>query len=116
MPGTTGVILSAIFFAAIGVTAMIRPHDLLEGFSIETTARDSRNEMRAVYGGFPLAVSGLLLFSLTRPGLSNGILVALAACSAAMAVKSHSNATPFSRPKTTPFGWRKAVLGRVWVR
>jgi Domain of unknown function (DUF4345) len=77
--------MATLFFGAIGVTAMIRPHNLLEGFGIETKDLDARNEMRGVYGGFPLAVAGLLLFSLTRPDLSDGILVALASCSAAMA-------------------------------
>ncbi|WP_085338364.1 DUF4345 family protein [Aquidulcibacter paucihalophilus] len=86
MLGTIGVLLAALFFGAIGMTAMFRPHNLLKDFGIETAAVDSRNEVRGIYGGFPIAVSGLLLFSLTRPDLSNGILFALAACSAGMAI------------------------------
>jgi Domain of unknown function (DUF4345) len=86
MLGTIGVSLGALFFGVIGVTAMRRPHNLLKAFGIETKEVDARNEMRGIYGGFPLAVAGLLLFSLTRPNLSDGILLALAACSAAMAV------------------------------
>lgn len=86
MLGVIGVIGAALFFGAIGVMAMWRPRYLLRnGFGIEAIEPESRNEIRAVYGGFPLAVAGLLLFSLTRPELSNGILLALALCSAAMA-------------------------------
>jgi hypothetical protein len=85
MLGTVGVVLGALFFGVIGVAAMKRPHNLLRAFGIETKEVDARNEVRGIYGGFPLAVAGLLLFSLTRPDLSNGILVALATCSVAMA-------------------------------
>jgi hypothetical protein len=85
MFGTIGVILGALFFGVIGMTAMRRPHNLLKAFGIETKEVDARNEVRGIYGGFPLAVAGLLLFSLTRPDLSDGILVALATCPAAMA-------------------------------
>lgn len=87
MLGTIGVICAALFFGAIGLTAMIRPQTLLQqGFSIEAIQPESQNEIRAVYGGFPLVVAGLLLFSLTRPNLSDGILFALAFCSAGMAM------------------------------
>lgn len=86
MLGVIGVLGAALFFGAIGVSAMIRPRNLLQGFSIEANEPESRNEIRAVYGGFPLAVAALLIFSLTRPDLSDGILTALATSSAAMAI------------------------------
>jgi Domain of unknown function (DUF4345) len=86
MLGVIGVLGAALFFGAIGVSAMTRPRNLLQGFSIEAIEPESRNEIRAVYGGFPLAVAALLIFSLKRPDLSDGILIALAASSAAMAI------------------------------
>lgn len=86
MLGVIGVLGAAVFFGAIGVSAMIRPRNLLQGFSMEANEPESRNEIRAVYGGFPLAVAALLIFSLTRPDLSDGILIALAASSAGMAM------------------------------
>jgi Domain of unknown function (DUF4345) len=85
MLGTFGVIAGALFFGAIGVTAMVRPTNLLRDFTIVAPEPESRNEIRGVYGGFPLMVSGLLFFSLTRPDLSDGILLALALCSTGMA-------------------------------
>lgn len=86
MLGIVGVLGAALFFGAIGVSAMIRPRNLLQGFSIEANEPESRNEIRAVYGGFPLAVAALLIFSLTRPDPSDGILIALATSSAGMAI------------------------------
>jgi dolichol kinase len=85
MLGTICVVAAALFYGAIGVSAIMRPKHLLRGFSIEAAVSESRNEIRAVYGGFPLAVAGLLLFSLTQPELSDGILTSLSICSAGMA-------------------------------
>ena len=81
-----GVLAAALFYGLIGLAALMRPHNLLASFGIEASQADSRNEIRAVYGGFPLAVAGLLLFSLARPGVSDGILFALAIASAGMAM------------------------------
>jgi Domain of unknown function (DUF4345) len=86
MLGIVGVLGAALFFGAIGVSAIIRPRNLLQGFSIEAIEPESRNEIRAVYGGFPMAVAALLIFSLTRPDLSDGILFALASASVGMAL------------------------------
>ncbi len=85
MTGTLGIIASALFYAVIGVNAVLRPRDLLQGFGITAESADSRNEIRAVYGGFPLVVAGLLLFSLGGSELGPGILFALALASAGMA-------------------------------
>jgi len=81
-----GVLAAALFYGLIGVVALMRPRNLLASFGIEASQADSRNEIRAVYGGFPLAVAGLLLFSLARPSDSDGILFALAVASAGMAM------------------------------
>ena len=86
MLGMVGVLGAALFFGAIGVSAMIRPRNLLQGFSIEAHEPESRNEIRAVYGGFPLVAAALLIFSLTRPDLSDGILISLASSSAGMGI------------------------------
>lgn len=80
-----GLIMSAIFYAAIGLKAVARPRSLLAAFGIVADESASRNEIRAVYGGFPLTVSGLLILCLFNNSLSAGILTALAACSAGMA-------------------------------
>lgn len=86
MLGMVGVLGAALFFGAIGVSAMTRPRNLLQGFSIEAHEPESRNEIRAVYGGFPIVAAALLIFSLTRPDLSDGILISLASSSAGLAI------------------------------
>ena len=110
MLGDIGILLSAPFFGLIGVAAMVRPHNLLEGFGIQAMQADSRNEIRAVYGGFPLAVAGLLLFSLTRPDRSDGILIALATCSAAMAAGRVVSAVIDRRMGKAPLVWAALEL------
>jgi hypothetical protein len=78
---TIEVIGAALVNGAIGISAMVRPVNLLQGFSIAADAPESRNEIRAAYGGLPLTISTLLIFSLTRPDISNAILFAVTACS-----------------------------------
>ena len=85
MFGLIAVMGAAMFYGVIGLAAITRPQTLLKGFGIEAIGPDSRNEIRGVYGGFPLVVAGLLLFALTRPDVSDGILLALAVSSAGMA-------------------------------
>ena len=61
MFGTIGVLGAALFFGTIGVSALLRPHNLLQVFGIEAHEPESRNEIRAAYGGFPdLALSRYL--------------------------------------------------------
>ena len=85
MMATAGIIIAALFYGLIGLAALLQPRHLLQGFGIEAEAVDSRNEIRAVYGGLPLAMAGLLTFTLGGSDLADGILAALAAVSAGMA-------------------------------
>lgn len=57
------------FFAWLGSIALRHPRELLRGFGIEVEGVDGMNEVRAVYGGFPLAMALSLLFSLFRAEL-----------------------------------------------
>lgn len=77
---------ASLFYLTLGTAALMRPETLLSGFGIEVQGKDSRNEIRAVYGGFPLAVAGLLGFSLLHARLADGILLALAIATLGMAV------------------------------
>jgi hypothetical protein len=54
------VLLSAAFFAGMGGLALVRPTRIVDRFSVEIASPDGRNEIRSVYGGFGLAVAGLL--------------------------------------------------------
>jgi hypothetical protein len=87
MIGSVGVSLAALFYAVLGLVALARPQRLLADFGIVVGGRDGYNEIRAVYGGFPLAVAGLLLLAqFGSTNLREGILLSLAVASLGMAV------------------------------
>jgi hypothetical protein len=71
----------AAFFLAMGIAALRRPAMVLGLFGTEVRHRDTMNEIRAVYGGFGVAVAGLLGYALVdpvlRPGLVAGIAIAV---------------------------------------
>ncbi len=73
------------FFLWMGVTALLVPARVLAIFGTEVRTRDTRNEIRAVYGGFGVAVAGLLAFGQMRPDLGGGILIAIAVAVLGMA-------------------------------
>ncbi|WP_309227651.1 MULTISPECIES: DUF4345 domain-containing protein [unclassified Mycolicibacterium] len=76
-----------VFFAGMGVYALAAPAAILRpfGFSIETAA--TRAEVRAVYGGFGLAIAGVLGYAAATPGeVRTGILITVGAALAGMAL------------------------------
>lgn len=77
---------AGLFYLALGVAALARPATLLSGFGLPALDLDARNEVRAVYGGFPIAVAALVLWSLTGAEHAAGILLALAVASLGMAI------------------------------
>jgi hypothetical protein len=77
---------AGLFYLALGVAALVRPATLLAGFGLPAQGLDARNEVRAVYGGFPIAVAALVLWSLTGASEADGILLALAVASLGMAL------------------------------
>lgn len=77
---------AAVFFAGIGAFAMFRPADVLAIFGTHVTSRDGRNEVRAVYGGFGLALAGLLAISpWLRDDVRVGVFLAVGLALAGMA-------------------------------
>jgi Domain of unknown function (DUF4345) len=87
MTGIAGFAIwaSAAFYAAIGAAALIEPRRLLRAFGIRADTVDAANEVRAVYGGFPLALAGLLGFAALGGRGAEGIVLAAAASSFGMA-------------------------------
>jgi hypothetical protein len=80
------VMLVAAFFASMGLVALLRPARVLSFFGTPELTRDGRNEVRAVYGGFGLAVAGLLLATFFIPGLRHGVIVTVAVSLVGMAM------------------------------
>jgi hypothetical protein len=73
-------------FAAMGAVALARPADVLAIFGVAVDTPDGRSEVRAVYGGFGLAVAALLAVAAAGDGsASEGIFVAVGIALAGMA-------------------------------
>ena len=73
------VLVVAAGFAFMGLAALARPADVLAQFGVTVDTAEGRNEVRAVYGGFGLAVAALLgVAALGDPATAEGILVAVA--------------------------------------
>jgi uncharacterized protein DUF4345 len=76
----------AVFFLGMGVYALAAPAALIRPFGITLAEAASRSEVRAVYGGFGLAIAGVLVFAAINPGdVGTGILITVAAALAGMA-------------------------------
>lgn len=74
-----------VFFAGMGVYALAAPAALIRPFGITLTEATSRSEVRAVYGGFGLAIAGVLAYSAVEPDVRTGILFTVGAALAGMA-------------------------------
>jgi hypothetical protein len=83
---TVAPALAGLFYLALGLAALARPATLLAGFGLVAEGVDARNEVRAVYGGFPLAVAGLVACSLLGAPHATGNLLSLAVASLGMAL------------------------------
>ena len=80
------VLAIAAFFLGMGIVALLRPARVLGLFGTTVATSDGRNEVRAVYGGYGLAMGGLLACSLAMPLLRPGILTCIAVAMLGMAV------------------------------
>ena len=80
------IALTGVFFAGMGVFALARPAALIRPFGIALPIPESRAEVRAVYGGFGLAIAGVLALAAVDSALRDGILVTVAAALGGMAL------------------------------
>lgn len=77
--------MAAVFFGGMGVLALTRPAELIRPFGIALPSPESRAEVRAVYGGFGLAIAGVLAWAATGHPGRDGILITVAAALGGMA-------------------------------
>ena len=82
---TNVTIIVAVFFAGMGVYGLIAPNRLVAPFGIALQSVTSRAEVRAVYGGFGVAIAGVLGIAAIKADLRVGILVTVAAALGGMA-------------------------------
>jgi len=73
------VVVVAVFFAGMGLAALLKPAFIWAPFGVAPTTPESRNEVRAVYGGFGLAVAALLFWADNETAdFRDGVVVAIA--------------------------------------
>ena len=79
------IVIVAVFFLGMGVFALARPAAMIRPFGINLPIPESRAEVRAVYGGFGLAIAGVLALAARDAALRDGILITVAAALGGMA-------------------------------
>lgn len=81
-----GIIGSIAFgFLVMGGAAIVTPIRVTEQFGIPVLTAAGRNEVRAVYGGFGLAMAGLLATVLVLPDLRAGVTLTIGVALGGMA-------------------------------
>ncbi|MBN6040954.1 DUF4345 family protein [Amycolatopsis sp. 195334CR] len=77
----------AAFFLAMGAYALAAPAALARPFRLTVDAPESRSEIRAVYGGFGLAIAAVLVLAVADGGeFRRGVVVTVGIALAGMAV------------------------------
>ncbi len=116
---SAGILVTGVagFFLAMGVVALWRPERVAGGFGTPSLTRDGRNEVRAVYGGFGVAVALLLVASAWLPALRAGVLAAVAVALGGMALGRLVSAWVDGPPGWIPwlFGALELVLAAALV-
>ena len=82
---TIAVDLVIVFFIGMGLLALATPESISRINGTPTLTPAGRNEIRAVYGGFGLAVAAMLVVAMYDPALRAGVLLAVAASVGGMA-------------------------------
>lgn len=77
--------LVAAFFLGMGLYGLARPGALIRPFGITLPSTEARAEVRAVYGGFGVAIAGILAVAAMGHAMRDGILIAVAAALVGMA-------------------------------
>ncbi len=80
------IVVIAVFFAGMGGYALAAPAAIIRPFGIQLTEAAARSEVRAVYGGFGLAIAAVLSYAAMAVDVRAGILLAVGAALAGMAV------------------------------
>jgi hypothetical protein len=68
----------AVFFALMGLLALVKPSRILAPFGIHPLPVDAANEVRAVYGGFGVAIALLLFATLEVETIRDGARLSVA--------------------------------------
>ena len=81
-----GLYLGALLFAVMGVGALVVPDRVTEQFDVPTLTIAGRNEVRAVYGGFGIAMAAMLIVASSSMDLRLGVGLTIGVALIGMAV------------------------------
>jgi len=82
---TIGIFINVIFFLVMGICSIIRPNSIVSFVELIPQTVNARNEVRAVYGGFGIAISILLVLAAYNENIKMGILLTVAGSLVGMA-------------------------------
>ena len=95
------IAVTAVFFLGMGLYALAAPAALIRPFGVTPETPTSRSEIRAVYGGFGLAIAAVLVYAAWRGGeVGKGILITVGIALAGMELGRVASAVVDDR---TPF-------------
>ena len=95
------IAVTAVFFLGMGLYALAAPAALIRPFGVTPETPTSRSEIRAVYGGFGLAIAAVLVYAAWRGGdVGKGIVITVGIALAGMALGRVASAVVDDR---TPF-------------
>ncbi|BBZ74995.1 membrane protein [Mycolicibacterium anyangense] len=83
---TVVLVVVGVFFLGMGLYGLVAPASLVAPFGITLDRSVARAEVRAVYGGFGVAIAGVLGYGLLHPPLRTGIVLTVALALAGMAL------------------------------
>ena len=98
---TTIIVIAGVFFLGMGGYALVAPAALARPFRIVVATPECRSEIRAVYGGFGVAITVVLAAAaLNVGGIRTGAVITVGAALAGMALgrvisRLADEATPF---------------------
>jgi membrane associated rhomboid family serine protease len=79
------VALTIVFFFGMRLIGLVAPERVSVINGVPELTREGRNEVRAVYGGFGIAIAVVLSAAWLDPGLRPGVAIAVAAALLGMA-------------------------------
>lgn len=81
------IVIVGVFFLGMGLYALAAPAAILRPFDYDLRTSAARAEVRGVYGGFGVAIAGMLGYAAVTPGeVRTGILITVGAALAGMAL------------------------------
>ena len=111
---TPAVVAVAALFLGMGVVALVKPAFIGTFFDVRFESVDGRNEVRAVYGGFGVAMALVLWLAIQDPELRRGVLLTVALALAGMSAGRVVSAL-VERPGVWPWFFCAAEATGAWL-